>query len=70
MNVMDKYDIFETEKSGSLLWLGTAATLEEAQVRVQQLSARSPGNYLIFDPRTGAKFMVKSDSPPGGMVSK
>jgi hypothetical protein len=61
-------DIFRTEPSGQVLWRGTAATLEEARARIQELSVSSPGDYLILNPNTGDKIILKFDgkvSAPG-----
>jgi hypothetical protein len=40
-------DIFRLESCG-VLWLGSAASLEFAKARVQELAARSPGEYLVI----------------------
>ena len=46
------FDIFKVEDSG-VLWLGSAATVEDAKEQVRQIAARAPGKYLLFDQKTG-----------------
>lgn len=55
------FDIFQKESESSVRWCGTAATFEEAKVRVQELAATAPGEYIIFSVPTGHKFTIKSD---------
>ena len=52
-------DIFKFENDGTLLWKGTAQTLEAAKLSVKMLVETSPGDYLIFSPATGEKTVVK-----------
>jgi hypothetical protein len=55
------FDIFEVENAGSVVWRGTAATLEEAKARVGELAAASPGEYFILSQRTGNRIVVGPD---------
>ena len=59
------FDIFENEKTGTVLWLGSAATIEEARARVNQFSARSAADYLILNQKTGNKVVIKFDGTIG-----
>jgi hypothetical protein len=43
------FDIFLAEPDGKVLWRGAAATIEEAATLVQRFSAKSPGDYMIFN---------------------
>jgi hypothetical protein len=43
------FDILRRHHDGSLLWLEAAAELKVAKSRLQQLHARSPGDYFVFD---------------------
>lgn len=52
-------DIFKFESDGSIVWKGTAQTLEIAKLSVKALAAASPGDYLIFSPATGEKTVVQ-----------
>ena len=52
------FDIFQVEESG-VLWLGSAATVEDAKEQVQQIAARAPGKYLLFDQKTGSKLVIE-----------
>jgi hypothetical protein len=60
----DIVDIFRLETSG-VLWLESAATLEGAQARVQELAVRSPGEYVVLDHETGNKHLIKLDGMQG-----
>jgi hypothetical protein len=51
-------DIFKFENDGSIVWKGTAETLESAKLCVKTLAETSPGDYLIFSPATGEKTIV------------
>jgi len=57
---MPSFDIFQNEADGSVLWRGTAATLEEAKARVQELTASTPGLYIILSRQTGSKLIIGS----------
>jgi len=51
-------DIFSLDSHG-VLWLESAATLEAAKARVQELGAQSRGEYLVMDLKTGRKHVFK-----------
>ena len=55
------FDIFQMEETGSVVWRGTAATMEEAKACVRELAAAAPGEYFILSQRTGNKITVKSE---------
>jgi len=57
---MPSFDIFQNEDDGSVLWRGTVASLEEAKARVQELTASTPGRYIILSHQTGSKLIVGS----------
>jgi hypothetical protein len=44
-----RYDIFQ-KVDGTLRWIETAACLDDAKARTNQLFEASPGQYFIFDP--------------------
>jgi hypothetical protein len=54
-------DIFRVAPTGDVLWLESAATLECAKVRIEELAARSPGEYLVLDQQTGNKHFIGPD---------
>jgi hypothetical protein len=56
------FDIFQAETNGCVLWLESAATIEQAKARVQELAVYAPGEYLLFNQRTGDKLVVKTDN--------
>jgi hypothetical protein len=54
------FDIFQMVPVDRVLWLGTAESLEEAQARIRELGAGSPGKYLVLCTRTGTGLIVNS----------
>lgn len=62
MNCM--LDVFRLE-TGGVLWLESAATLESAKARVQELAVYSPGEYLVVDQKTGDKHVITLDVEEG-----
>jgi hypothetical protein len=60
------FDIFQVEDSG-VLWLGSAATVEDAKEQVRQIAARAPGRYLLFDQKTGTKLVIEPHDAGGSM---
>lgn len=59
-NAIHLVDIFKLEVSGPL-WVGSAATVEDAKCRVQELASVSPAEYLLRDLRTGDKLVIQPD---------
>jgi len=57
---MPPFDIFQNEADGSVLWRGTAGSLEAAKVRVQELTESTPGRYVILSRQTGSKLTIGS----------
>jgi hypothetical protein len=58
-------DIFQIEDSGSVIWVHSVATLDAARARVRELSARSPGDYLLLNQTTGEKFVLHANGTNG-----
>lgn len=59
-----EFDIFKSDTTGRVLWVGVASNLESAKDRIQAIGKSRPGKYLIMDLRTGDKIHVStSDSP-------
>jgi hypothetical protein len=46
------FDILKKERDGSFCWFETANDLESANIRIRELIALSPGDYVVFDQRT------------------
>jgi hypothetical protein len=55
------YDILKKE-AATLIWVEAAHDLESAQLRVKELVASSPDEYVIFDQRT-RQIIANSNSP-------
>lgn len=56
------FDIFQMLPVDRVLWKGTAGSIEEAQARVRELGAISPGKYLILRVQTGTGLVVNADT--------
>ena len=57
--IIAPFDIFK-DKEGTLLWCGTAATLEEAKDRVRLLAESDPTDYMIFSQKTGNRIVIQA----------
>ena len=47
------FDIFKKEKDGTLVWIAAVGQLHMAAALVAELSEKYPGEYRVFDKRTG-----------------
>ena len=45
-------DLFRRNKDGKFIWLEAGEDLKAAKLRLQELSAAAPGEYLLFDRST------------------
>ena len=52
----ETFEIFVKESPGSVLWRGSAETLEDAKSKVKVMLETAPGEYFIWNPQTGQKF--------------
>ena len=52
------FDIFRTEDEGSLLWRGTAASIDEAKALVHEWAKLTPGEYVIVSLATGSRLVL------------
>ena len=62
-------DLFRRNKDGNYIWLEAGGDLKAAKLRLQELSASTPGEYLLFD-RSTAQIIERlrnDDVPPLGM---
>jgi hypothetical protein len=57
------FDIFQVQAEG-VVWLGAAATFEDANKRIQELALASPADYIVWNRHTGHKHTVKSGGRP------
>jgi hypothetical protein len=46
------FDLLKKVRDGSFRWFETANDLESANIRIRELIALSPGDYVVFDQRT------------------
>lgn len=53
-------DIFRLESSDSILWLASAATLEDAKAIIQKISAQPSAQYIVLNQNTGNKLVINS----------
>jgi len=45
-------DLFRRNKDGNFIWLEAGEDVKAAKLRLQELSANAPGEYLLFDRST------------------
>ncbi len=51
-NLENPFDIMKVRSDDSLAWLEAAEELSAARIRVRELLADSPGEYIIFNQET------------------
>jgi hypothetical protein len=61
----EPFDIFRIS-GGQPLWLKSAPALEDAHARIGQLAVSRPGDYVIFNSKTGDKISIRTAEPTGG----
>jgi len=57
------FDVFEVRSEGAVLWLGSAASMEDAQAQIHELAQAAPSSYIILNQTTGEKIVVESQTP-------
>jgi hypothetical protein len=50
-----KFDIFKKLPDGQPIWVKAVEGLEEAKLQLGQIASQFPGDYFIFDMRSGRK---------------
>ena len=66
-----QYDLLEIIPGGSPRWIGAAATLEHARVRLRELAAASAGiDYFVREFRSGVVVAVASRARTGSARAK
>jgi hypothetical protein len=69
--MIPSFDIFKIDLTGDVLWRDTAESLVTAKVSIEKLASSSPGEYLIFDQKTGLRVLVTlpgSSARPGSQA--
>jgi hypothetical protein len=61
----EPFDIFRIS-GGQPLWLKSEPALEDARAQIVQLAASRPGDYVIFNCKTGDKLSVRAAAEPSG----
>jgi hypothetical protein len=56
--MVPSFDIFQIDLIGDVLWRDTAESVVGAKVSIEKLATSSPGEYLIFDQKTGLRVLV------------
>lgn len=51
--VSPSYDIFRRGAAGDRVWVEAARDVESARSRIIELSAERPGQYVVFNQRSG-----------------
>jgi hypothetical protein len=60
--VVPLFDIFRVEVDGTLIWCGSATTLELAKVRVVEIRNSAPSEYMIVSAKTGTRITIPPPS--------
>ena len=56
--MVPSFDIFKIDSIGNVLWRNAAESLAAARVSIETVARSSPGEYLIFDQKTGQMVLV------------
>ena len=56
--MVPSFDIFKIHSIGDALWRDVAESLVGVSVSIETLITSSPGEYFIFDQKTGQKIFV------------
>ena len=68
---MRQYDLFEIIPGGCPRWIGAAATLEHARIRLRELVAAAAGiDYFVREFRSGVVVAVASRPSAGSARAK
>jgi hypothetical protein len=59
------FDILKKTGAVNFEWVEAVRDLQTAEARIQELQARSPGEYVVFDPRT-QQIVGRFNSPRPG----
>ena len=59
--MLANFDIFKTDRTGSVRWCGASETLEEAKSKVNAL-ADTDGEFVIFNQQTQESTTIKPES--------
>jgi hypothetical protein len=57
--MLPPFDIFRIEANGNMILVGSAPSLKSAKIRVQELMALSPSEFLILSHRTNNRLIIK-----------
>ena len=60
--VQETFDIFQKLPSGEPIWIKAVSGIEEAKSSLLYLSATAPGDYFIYDSRSGSILSAANDS--------
>jgi hypothetical protein len=50
--MLSPFDILKKTSEGSFRWFEAVNDFESANIRIEELSVLSPGEYVVFDQRT------------------
>jgi hypothetical protein len=64
------FDIFKKEKDGTMVWIAAVGQLHTAAALVADLSQKYPGEYRVFDKRTGETIPSQEPLQIGGGTRK
>jgi hypothetical protein len=49
---LSPFDILKRHDDGNFIWIEAAQDLQVARARLQELCARAPGEYFVFDQKS------------------
>jgi hypothetical protein len=61
MSMLPPFDIFRHEENGTVLWIATSGTLEEANQFVAKAMLSHRAEYAIVSLRTGRQHIIEPD---------
>ncbi|HTC41754.1 MAG TPA: hypothetical protein VK703_09290 [Candidatus Acidoferrales bacterium] len=59
------YDIFQV--LDSMLWIGSASTIEDAQSKLRQFAGPGHGRFLLLDQQSGNQMFFEIDGANGNV---
>lgn len=59
------FDIFRMEDAGSLVWRGSAASMDDAKARILELTQSWPGEYVIVNLQSGLRISIRANQNDG-----
>jgi hypothetical protein len=62
-------EIFRIDKDGAPIWCESASSVEIAKTRIEELAAKTPGQYVVVSLTTGQRRIFGSPGASGSPES-